>query len=95
MKPLNANGGATGNGGTITVEALGAASSVSLVTAGAGLSLTATGGSAGSAKGNGGTVIVEAGQNLSAPAGAGINVGVLGRKGTGGTISLAPLVKLA
>ncbi len=81
---ISANGGATGNGGSITIQQTDPKGTLDLGS----ISLSATGGSKGSSVGDGGSVKVEAAGNLNASPSK-IQVQPLGLNGNGGTIVLA------
>lgn len=79
---ISANGGSSGNGGSILFRADDASASIS----GAEFSFSATGGSTGSSTGNGGTIEINAGGDLDA-AGS-YDLRALGQNGDGGSLTL-------
>ena len=85
---FRANGASSGNGGTVSVSALGATGDITVGVGATGLLFSATGGSAGSNAGNGGTINITAGRNVTIPGAAVISTNPLGNNGTGGNISL-------
>jgi hypothetical protein len=84
---LSANGSGTGQGGDITLATTGLSSDITVGSAAAQFTLSATGGSAASAAGDGGTIRVSAGRSLTVDPAA-LIAGPVGINGAGATLEL-------